>query len=148
MKKKQIYFTIGIVITVLFLLLKVKIYESAFTAPGFSNYMYNLGLYNTVALVTALTAWAGAGIYYYVINSVKFDRWYHWLCVLAITSLTAPVICYVINERVFSSHEIYYVAESLNFEAINVIYTAILFIVASFSIRWWSSNCRHTPIPQ
>jgi len=29
-----------------------------------------------------------------------------------------------------------------------VLFAAVLYIIASYSMRWWSSNCRHTPLPQ
>ena len=57
-------------------------------------------------------------------------------------------MCYLINLRVFNDLGKSYPTESLIFEFVNILWTALLFIVASFSIRWWSSNCRHTPIPQ
>ena len=27
-------------------------------------------------------------------------------------------------------------------------FNIVLFVIASFAMRWWSSNCRHTPIPE
>ncbi|MBP5498358.1 MAG: hypothetical protein J6X81_03190 [Muribaculaceae bacterium] len=148
MKKHYIYLACGILFTLLFIIFKVNIYEHIYFAQGFSDQFFNLGLYNTVALITAATAWLGAAVYYYVINSVKFDRWYNWLTMLVIVTLLAPILCFWLNDYVFAQNGLMYITESINFELVNLAVTAALFVVASFSIRWWSSNCRHTPIPQ
>mgnify|MGYP004682000935 FL=1 len=149
MQKDTIYLTAGIVVTVLFWLLRVQLIELVYTAPGYSDNMYNLGIYDTVAMVITAVAWVGAGIYYYVINSVRFDRWWHWLAVLAVVAVLTPVVCYSVNTSVFSDNGgISYPAETAAFQTATVLYSVLMFVVASFSIRWWSSNCRHTPIPQ
>lgn len=44
--------------------------------------MYNENLYLVVAVITAAVAWGGAALFYYVVNSVSFSRWYHWLLTL------------------------------------------------------------------
>ena len=149
MQKDTIYLTAGIVVTVLFWLLRVQPPELVYTAPGYSDNMYNLGIYDTVAMVITAVAWVGAGIYYYVVNSVRFDRWWHWLAVLAVVAVLTPVVCYSVNTSVFSDNGgISYPAETAAFQTATVLYSVLMFVVASFSIRWWSSNCRHTPIPQ
>ena len=148
MKRNIIYLACGLVITLLFIIFNVNVYETAYYAQGFSDQFFNLGLYTPVSLITAGVAWMGAAIYYFVINSVRFDRWYHWLLTLAIVTLLAPIVCYALNDYVFAKNDLMYITESINFELVNLAITAILFFVASFSMRWWSSNCRHTPIPQ
>ncbi|MFR5271036.1 MAG: hypothetical protein ACLTGI_11485 [Hoylesella buccalis] len=82
MKKNTILLLAGAVITLLFIIFATSLFESLFYEREFSNEMYSANLYFIVAIVTALIAWAFAGIYYYVINSVSFSRWYHWLIVL------------------------------------------------------------------
>lgn len=148
MQRHFVYLALGIVTTILFALFKVELYESIYYSQGFSDKFYNLGLYDAVSLITIAVAWGSAAVYYYAINSVKFDRWYHWLVVLAVTTVLAPVICYAYNDYVFADNNLLYIGESVYFELVNMIFTAVLFIIASFSMRWWSSNCRHTPIPQ
>ncbi len=149
MQKDTIYLVAGIVVTVLFWLLRVQLLELVYNAPGYSDNMYNLGIYDTVAMVITALAWVGAGVYYYVINSVRFDRWWHWLAMLAMVAVLTPVACYSVNVSVFSDNGgISYPAETAAFQTATVLYSVLMFVVASFSIRWWSSNCRHTPIPQ
>ncbi|MDO4511700.1 MAG: hypothetical protein Q4B68_07790 [Bacteroidales bacterium] len=148
MDKKGIYLISGIVATVLFCIFSTELYEGMFTAPGFSDAMYNHSIYPLVATITAAMAWVGAAIYYYAINSVRFARWWHWLCVLAIVTILAPIVCYLVNSSIFDEENLSYAAEMVSFQGVNLLFAAALFVVASFSMRWWSSNCRHTPFPQ
>ncbi len=143
-----IYLGLGIVATILFYVLRVSAYECIYAVPGFSDQFYNAGLYDMIPLITIAVPWATAGIYYYAINSVRFDRWYHWLLVGGISTMLTIIIGYAVNSSVFSDMGLSYGAESLSFELANAVWAVVMFIVASFSMRWWSSNCRHTPIPQ
>ena len=150
--KHLVYLICGIAITVLFFILSCtdgfNIWEQLYFNQGFNDKMFNLSMYPVIAAITILVAWGGAAIYYYAINSVKFDRWYHWLAVLGCVAVLAPVVCYIYNDTVFADNGLMYVGESIQFEFQTVLFAALLFIVASYSMRWWSSNCRHTPLPQ
>ena len=147
MRDKVFFLVLGIVITVLFFIFKITLYDNLYYSPnGFSNDLGNLDNYTSVALITIAVAWGMAAIYYYVINSVKFDRWYHWLAMLGVVVVLTPVIDYFVTSAILEDKD--YGNAALAFEFHNLIFAALLFVVASFSIRWWSSNCRHTPIPQ
>lgn len=146
------YLIAGIAVTVLFFILSCtydfNIYETLYYVPGFSEQMHNLGTYPVIAAITIAMAWGGAAIYYYAINSVKFDRWYHWLAIMAVVAVLTPVVCLMYNNSVFSGYGFEYAGASATFELLTVLFAILLYIIASYSIRWWSSNCRHTPIPQ
>lgn len=146
--KNTILLIAGLVITLLFLILSTPIFENLYYEREFSNEMYNQNLYLVVAVVTALIAWAAAGIYYYAINSVSFSRWYHWLIVLGVAAVSAPTINYIYPNSIFSGDGLDFSAQLFSFCVMDFVVEAVLFIIASFSIRWWSSNCRHTPIPE
>ncbi|MBR6490571.1 MAG: hypothetical protein IKT03_08575 [Muribaculaceae bacterium] len=146
MRNKVIFLVLGAVISVLFWIFRVELYEAVYTVNGFSDQMFNTGAYGSVAAITIAMAWGLAAIYYYVINSVKFDRWYHWLAMLGITSVLTPVVCYIVVAHLLDAFD--YSTAEFTFEIYNILFTALTFVIASFSIRWWSSNCRHTPIPQ
>ena len=105
-------------------------------------------MYLIVAIVTAIIAWVVAAIYYYAINSVSFARWYHWLIFLGIAVLFAPTVDFVYPNSAFSEYDYEFTTQLIHFSLLNIVVEAVLFIIASYSIRWWSSNCRHTPIPQ
>ncbi len=143
-----VYLAAGMVVSVLFFVLREECYALLFDHAGFSDALYNTGLYNTVALITIGMAWVCAGIYYYAINSVYFDRWYHWLAMLAVTVVLTPLVCYAVSASVLHADGLEYGQQNAAFELSNIVWSALLFVVASYSIRWWSSNCRHTPIPQ
>ena len=97
MDKKGIYLITGIVATVLFWIFRVEVYEGLYQVPGYSDAMYNTGIYGIVGIISAAMAWGAAAIFYYAINSVRFARWWHWLSILAIVSILAPIVillCY------------------------------------------------------
>lgn len=138
----------GAVITLLYLLLGSSLYEALYYEREFSNEMYNENLYFMVSVVTILVAWSFAGIYYYVINSVSFSRWYHWLLVLVAACVAAPTISFAYPNSVFRALGYDFSAQLFGFCMVDLAIEAVLFVVVSFAIRWWSSNCRHTPIPE
>ena len=146
MRDKLIFPILGVVLTIVFWFFRVELYEALYNVNGFSNAMYNHGAYGVVALITIVVSWGMAAIYYYVINSVKFDRWYHWLAIMGVTSVLSPLICYIVVDNLLEGMD--YSTAEFTFEVYNVFFTVLTFLIASFSIRWWSSNCRHTPIPQ
>lgn len=146
--KKLIFLISGAVITLIFVLLGDTIYEALYYEREFSNEMYNESLYGIVSLVTVLVAWGFAAIYYYVINSVSFSRWYHWLIVMLMSCITAPLINFLYPDSIFNDLGYDFGSQLFSFCLVDALLEAVLFAVASFSIRWWSSNCRHTPIPE
>ena len=80
--KNSILLITGAVITLLFIVLNTLIFEALYYERQFSDEMYNQNLYFVVAVVTVIFAWGLAAVFYYVINSVRFSRWWHWLAVL------------------------------------------------------------------
>ena len=151
---KLIYLITGLAITVVFLVLAcsgdstLNIFDRIYYNAEFNYSVYNESLYPMIAAIITVIAWGGAYLYYYIINSVNFDRWYHWAGVLLIVTLLAPVACYFLINGTLSSVGVNLGGSTLQFAIRLLAVTAALFIVASFSMRWWSSNCRHTPIPQ
>ena len=146
--KNAIFLVTGLVITVLYIVFSMQIYELLYYETEFSQAMYDENMYLAVSLITAIVAWAAAAIYYYGINSVSFARWYHWLAVLGVTAVLAPTVDFVYPHSVFAEYDYEYTVQLMHFSLLNIMVEAVLFIIASYSIRWWSSNCRHTPIPQ
>jgi len=138
----------GTIASVLFLIFSTSIFEALYYEREFSNEMYNQGLYMVASVVTVATAWVFATAYYYLINSVSFSRWYHWLIVMV---ATAAVVCafntYYIG-NVFSSEGLDFSHQLFSFNLVSAAMAAVIFTIASFAMRWWSTNCRHTPIPE
>lgn len=146
--KNSILLISGLVVTLLFLFFSTSLFEALYYDREFSNEMYNQNLYFIVAIVTAVVAWVLAGIYYYAVNSVRFSRWYHWLIVLIAAMIIAPMINFTYPNNIFSDDGLDFSNQLFSFCVMDLLVEAVLFVVASFSIRWWSSNCRHTPIPE
>ena len=144
--RSLIFLAVGIVIAIVFLLMPTEIYEAVkYFDGGYSNELYNHGLYSMFAMYIVGITWAMNIIYYYVINSVKFDRWPHWLIMLIVSMVAAPAACIVCNDSVFSDYGLVYLSEPLQMAICHLLFTLIMFVVATFSVRWWSSNCRHSP---
>lgn len=147
MRQLILLFT-GIILTILFMVFATDLFEMFYYEMQFSNEMYNNGLYFVASLSTAIIAWLCAAIFYYGINSVSFSRWYHWLVMLVIAGIIVTAINVPYLESVFSDNGIDFSNELAVFAVVNIIIECIIYTIASFSMRWWSTNCRHTPIPE
>lgn len=147
-KKKVVYLVLGIVVTVAFWVFNSQVYELVFYDNDYSNAMYNYSGYGIIAVITIALAWGAAALFYYVINSVKFARWYHWLAVCAVVTVVTPVVCYLVNNSMLESQGLDLSTQAVDFEIANFFWAPVLYTVASLAMRWWSNNCRHTPFPQ
>jgi len=146
--KNSIILGCGIVVSILFLIFSTSIFEALYYEREFSNEMYNQRLYSTVAILTAVIAWGFAALYYYVIDSVRFSRWYHWGVVMVATALVAATVTDLYADNVFAEAGLNFTNKLFGFCVMDGILGAVLFSIASFAMRWWSKNCRHTPIPE
>lgn len=146
--KNAILLISGIVLSILFLIFATPVYELLYYDTSFSNEMFNNDLYFVVAIATVIMCWAMAGVYYYLIDSVSFSRWYHWGMVLIAVMVFSSLFTYFYPNSEFIEQELDLSSDLINFAIVNIVVSIVIFIIASFSIRWWSSNCRHTPIPE
>ena len=146
--KNSIFLIAGAVISLLFLLLNTTIFEALYYERSFSDAMYNQNLYFVVAVVTLVVAWVLPAVFYYVINSVRFSRWFHWLIVLGVACVVAPLTSFVLCNNSLTAEGYAFTSQLASFATVDLFVEAVLFTVASFAMRWWSSNCRHTPIPE
>lgn len=150
--KRYLFLGIGIVLSVAFVVAAYLdnggLYEQLYYERAFSQEMMELGLYPTLALITVALTWGIAVLYYYVINSVNFDRWWHWAVMLLLAALVTPTACYAVSDAALAQAGVDYTVQLGQFEMQHVIWAAVLFSIASMAIRWWSTNCRHTPFPQ
>ncbi len=145
MDKRGIYLALGIAATIVFWIFRIDVLEMLYSTPGYSDEMYNRGVYDIITPIIIAMAWGGAAVYYYLINSVRFDRWYHWLATVGIVTLLTPIVCYAVNSSIFSDANLEYGSQMASFAVADLLVTFVLTIVASFSLRSWSSNCRHVP---
>ena len=146
MRNKLPFLIIGIALSVLFWIFSVEILDPLnYGRTGFNDVLFNHNGYGIVAAITLAMGWVGAAAYYYLINSATFDRWWHWLAIMAVTVVLTPLVCYFAINPMFAGEGKDYGPEMVQFGTYNLIVTAVAFVVASFSIKWWSSNCRHSP---
>ena len=105
-----------------------------------------------LTLLTTAIAWVFAILFYYIINSVNFDRWWNWFIVLGVSSALSAwgsiTMLRTLMEELSPGLTDYYSSYLTPMAGWVALFTAIFFTIASFSCRWWSSNCRHTPFPQ
>ena len=146
--KNSILLAIGLIVTAAAIALSDTLFEALYFDNEFSNEMYNSHLYFTNILIVAITAWGLAAIYYYIINSVSFSRWYHWLMVLAAAVMIRPIASYFHITGTMEEMQLNFEHQAFHFVLTEAFVEAAMFVIASFSIRWWSSNCRHTPFPE
>lgn len=146
--KNSFLLAIGLIVTAAAIALSDTLFEALYFDNEFSNEMYNSHLYFTNILIVAITAWGLAAIYYYIINSVSFSRWYHWLMVLAAAFVICPIASYFHITGTMEEMQLNFEHQAFHFILTEAFVEAAMFVIASFSIRWWSSNCRHTPFPE
>lgn len=146
--KKHVFLTVSIAITLLTLLGATWLSETMYYDRDFSNEMYNAHLYTPSLAVVAVVGWVVMAVYYYVINSVLFSRWYHWLIVVVMAAVAVYFINVAHIDSVFYDMDMSFERQTSQYCTILAVTEAVLCTIASFGIRWWSSNCRHTPFPE
>ncbi len=150
----------GLLLTLAFLVLSGEVYQllplgNPLFTEGLEDFRYTLRVENwgvSLALITVIVPWTVVVLYYYVINSVRFDRWWHWLLTGVIASVLTAAAGYEYIAMSCDGLEPGLAAEYAGLNALLSVWTAVIasfiYVVASYASRWWSSNCRHTPIPQ
>ena len=92
---------------------------------------------NTILLIAGLVI----TLLFLILSTPIFEN-------LGVAAVLAPTINYIYPNSIFSGDGLDFSAQLFSFCVMDFVVEAVLFIIASFSIRWWSSNCRHTPIPE
>ncbi|MBQ8047678.1 MAG: hypothetical protein IJ196_07120 [Prevotella sp.] len=148
MKKYFILLAIGFVLNVLFVFNSADCYEAIYYEKAFSNKMYNFGIYPYVASFAGLFTVFILFAYYYIADSVSFSRWFHWLALMIFTMAFIGILTYAFIIHFQKEIEQSFPMQSVLFSLVQMGVVALLFVIDSFSMRWWSINCRHTPIPE
>ena len=126
-------------------------YELLAYFAGFSDDLYNENLYLHIGLYMVFIPVAVLTLYYYAVNSVTFNKWWHWLILVIILALINFGLAYRITYIELSylyeqqNSELPYSSEFVSFALINLIWTIVVSIVWSFLIKWGSKNCKRTP---
>lgn len=98
----------------------------------------------TPGLVTLFVPLIFFGLLYYVINRSDFNKWYHWLLMMLLSSsICFGVVAFVMFKQ--SANFIGGTFSSISWGISSFGISALVFIVASFLGKWWSTQCRNTP---
>ena len=128
-----------------------NLYELLSYNQGFSDDMYGNNLYVPIGICMVLVPVVLLTLYYYVLNSSRFNRWWHWLLLVVIICVINFGIAFGISYgSILNMHgtpEVGYplLADSLGFSFVNVLWTIVISFVWSMIIKWGSSQCRRTP---
>ncbi len=98
----------------------------------------------TPGLVTLFVPLIFFGLLYYVINRSDFNKWYHWLLMMLLSSS----ICFGVVAFVMFKQRANFIGgtfSSISWGISSFGISALVFIVASFLGKWWSTQCRNTP---
>ena len=122
--------------------------------------------FNSIGSVLVLVTLFMVVLFYYIINHPRFNHWWSWILVLIINSgmnflygwkltlsdlsnnLISDDLMYIrdvttnaiVTQKITESN-------CVNFGIANATLAAILFLIFSFMLRWWSRNCSTCPIP-
>jgi magnesium-transporting ATPase (P-type) len=112
-----------------------------------SESMYNYGLYSTMFLIALLIGLVGTVLFYYIINSPRFNRNIHWFLVMLGCVLVNVLVVFQYPSEVIAkdSNVNYTFQEWLVYGLVHCAWSAILFVLLSLGLKWWSRNCKTTP---
>ena len=121
-----------------------------FYLDNFSDDLYNNHLYIPVGLTLILSSLVLVGVYYYVINHPRFNRWFHWLGYVAVIGVINFGVAYYTSYDTISRlyEQDPYQTQYYTFGLVNFLYALLFSLLFSYLLRWWSINCATTPIPQ
>ena len=116
------------------------------------DYNPNYNQFPSICVSTFAICCIAFVLFYYVINSPRFNRWWSWLIVLIVVGGSAygwghqVVIVDVINQSIAPSLITKIgVVNATMFGLYNSLLAIIIFFVLSIGLRHWSKNCKHSP---
>jgi len=124
-----------------------KLYELLHKEGTFSDDLYQEHLYSPLGIIALVSGAFFAILFYYIINRPSFARWYNWLTVMLVCFGINYALGVIIPKNKFTSLNLSYSSEYWVFAIYHALLGCILYTIVSFIIRWWSRNCKGTPIP-
>ena len=127
------------------------LYECFGYIQGFSDELYNSGVYISIGFLMLAISVVGMLIYYYLINHPKFNRWWHWLFVVVLLAVINFCIAWAMSDGViWSNHnqtipDNYSVSYFVTFSIINALWSVIFSFAFSMLFKWKSTNCKYSP---
>ncbi|MCM1034880.1 MAG: hypothetical protein NC038_00015 [Paludibacter sp.] len=119
---------------------------------NFSNDMYQNGFYKPIFIIMIAICLVVPVLYYYAINHPRINRWYHWLFFNLGTSLLDFIVAWVVaSDKIvnyYAQQEMEAPYDWTNYLLLSLmafLWSFVCFFLFSFVIKWWSTNCKHTP---
>lgn len=112
-----------------------------------------------IGLAMLLTSLAITVIYYYVVNHPRLNNWWGWFIFLGINAVINFIVGWQWVLKDFYAGKMVTVSKTtgqvedlpidisdmLAFGVTNMIDSIIAFLLISYTIKWWSSNCSRAP---
>lgn len=99
--------------------------------------------------------------YYYIINSARFNKWWHWSIVLLLIGIINMLIghywtaselpnigdclMYIDGDKETNPTALINESDFWLFGFANFLVSSLFFIAFSFLFKWWSKQCHKTP---
>lgn len=113
----------------------------------FSDSLYDYGLYTTAGLVMVFGTLAAVVIYYYGINSPKFNKIRDWLLVNAVSGFLIALFAFFTSRSKFTFEELGFLfGDYIQFALIVFVFSIIVFSLLSLLLKHWSVNAKDSPI--
>lgn len=124
------------------------IYEFLYytSASNFSSDMYTFELYGIIGLMTLVFSFAAMAIFYYVINSSRFNKVAHWIIFLLINFLLVFLFTYFYPKGIFEGEGMEVSTELfVLFALVNGLLASVYFFLFSMIFKRKSTNASTTP---
>jgi hypothetical protein len=113
-----------------------------------SKLLYDEQIYLYVGLFMVILSAIGPVVYYYLLNHPRYARWFHWLFMVGVISLSNFAIAYFKADGIvwdtFENTD-GYTTQIVIFAFANVFWTLVFTFAFSMIIKWKSSNAKHSP---
>ncbi len=119
---------------------------TVFSTVDFVTALSDKEVYASIWWVVCLLTLFMVIAYYYVLNSSRFNRIFHWLCWLILNSLFNFVWAFWRTRQVFTREGYEFgMSEYISFATNVAVVAAILFFILSILLKNWSTNAKKTP---
>ena len=116
------------------------------SVDNFSLNLYEFDLYGIIGLVTIVVSMLSMAVFYYLINSSRFNQWYHWLLFLGINFLIVFTFTYLHPKGVmYEAGEDVAGNLFMLFALVNSGIATVYYLALSLIFKRWSTNASTTP---
>ena len=126
---------------------------------GISSPQQNSNMFIGIGLTMLLISLGIATIYYYAINHPRLNNWWGWLIFLGLNAIINFIVGWqwvlkdyyegkMVTESIttgIAENLLIDQSDLLAFGVTNMIDSIIAFILISYTIKWWSTNCSRAP---